>query len=172
MQEAHREGATEAVKERTAKRPPAFSCCGGAGRVSVAREAKVGPGEPEPPSYGSTKDKRQDRTACDQQGTHAHRTCHRSPRLVLWCNPPTVPHGRRRGERLEDARPGSFLEERGDGQAARGLLAEVGPGPVGGDPAPRGALDQPALKQERLVRVLNGVGLLADTLSQRGQAHR
>jgi hypothetical protein len=40
------------------------------------------------------------------------------------------------------------------------------------DPAPRRALEQPALDQVRLVRVRDRVGLLADRHSKRRQTHR
>ena len=55
---------------------------------------------------------------------------------------------------------------------ARRGYAQVRPGPGGGHPAARGALDQALLEQERLVGVLDGVGLLPHALRQRGQAHR
>ena len=46
------------------------------------------------------------------------------------------------------------------------------PRPRGRHPAPGRALDQALLEEERLVGVLDGVGLLADALGERGEADR
>src|ERR687898_3040446 len=48
---------------------------------------------------------------------------------------------------------------------------EVGEGGRGGDPAARRAHQEAPLDEERLVDVLDGLGLLADADGQRGEPH-
>ena len=60
-------GARRELRKGGPRGPRRRSAAVGGGPASVAHEAKVGPGEPEPPSRGGTEDERQDRTVCDQR---------------------------------------------------------------------------------------------------------
>src|ERR1700691_2965282 len=53
-----------------------------------------------------------------------------------------------------------------------GNEAQMGPGPLRCHATPWGALNQALLQEKGLVSVLDGVGLLAHTLGERGEADR
>ena len=80
---------------------------------------------------------------------------------------PTARRPRARGDEPTTSRDEDLEERRFD----RGE-AEMDPRPRAGDPTPSGPLQETLLEQVRLVGVLDGVGLLADALRERGQADR
>ena len=78
-------------------------------------------------------------------------------------------------DEVGDPHDGTQARE-GSEQGALGRLGavhpEMGIGPLGGDATSRGALQEPRLEEERLVGVLDGLGLFADGDGQRGQPDR